>query len=246
MVHDRLPVPSFRTLGLLRLSPWVLTCEHATNRLPFPVPRDRVLRRVLTSHWGWDIGAASLTRELARRIGAAAIAGRWSRLLVDLNRPVTDDTLMRCEAGGVRIPWNDGLSAAAVEKRVLDYHAPFHAEVDRVILRHVVRGFRPTLIAVHSFTPRLGAQRRAFDAGILFTDHDRHARRLGRVLRGAGLRVRYNEPYSGLLGMMYSIDRHGRHHGLTNLELEFNQALFENPRSVARLARVTARAVEAL
>lgn len=237
---------AFRTFGPQRLSRFILTCEHATNRLPFPVPRDRALRRVLASHWGFDIGAAALTGELARRVGAAAIAGRWSRLLIDLNRPVLDPTLVRDEAGGVRIPWNENLSAGAVERRVLDYHAPFHAEVDRVILRHVVRGFRPTLIAVHSFTPRLGASRRPFDAGILFNAHARQARRIGRVLRGAGLDVRFNEPYSGLRGMMYSSDRHGKHHGLTHLELEFNQALFEDPRSVSRLARLTARALETL
>jgi len=32
------------------------------------------------------------------------------------------------------------------------------------------------------------------------------------------------------------------HHGLTNLELELNQALFDAPRAAQRLASVTARA----
>jgi predicted N-formylglutamate amidohydrolase len=48
----------------------------------------------------------ALTHEISRRLGAAAVAGRWSRLLVDLNRPVSDPTLVRREAGGVEIPWN--------------------------------------------------------------------------------------------------------------------------------------------
>jgi predicted N-formylglutamate amidohydrolase len=81
---------------------------------------------------------------------------------------------------------------------------------------------------------------------VLFSDHARQAYRVGSALRAAGLRVRYNEPYSGLLGMMYSVDRHGSHHGLTHLELELNQALFDDPRNVTRLARVTARALKAL
>jgi len=237
---------AFRSMGSSRLSPWVLTCEHARKRLPFPRPRNGDLRRILASHWGFDIGALALTRELARRLRAAAVSGMWSRLFIDLNRPVIDTTLVRREAGGVEVPWNRSLSPAAIERRVLDYHAPFHAEVDRLILRHLVRGIQPTLIAIHTFTPRLESERRSFDAGVLFSDHARQARRIGKALRTAGLRVRYNQPYSGLLGMMYSVDRHGKHHGLTNLELEFNQALFDDPRNVGRLARTTARALEAL
>jgi hypothetical protein len=42
------------------------------------------------------------------------------------------------------------------------------------------------------------------------------------------------------------VDRHGTHHGLTNLELEFNQALFDDPRAEQRLASVTARALVGL
>jgi predicted N-formylglutamate amidohydrolase len=188
----------------------------------------------------------ALTREVSRRLDAAAVTGRWSRLLVDLNRPVSDPTLVRQEADGVAIPWNRRLSPRRLEQRVLSYHAPYHAEVDRVILRHLVRGVRPTLVAVHTFTPELDGKSRPFDAGVLFTDHARLAYRIGKALRTDGLRVRYNEPYSGLAGMMYSVDRHGRHHGLTNIELELNQALFDSPRAVVRLAASTVRALREL
>ena len=64
------------------------------------------------------------------------------------------------------------------------------------------------------------------------------AQRLARELRGAGLRVRHNQPYSGMAGMMYSVDRHGKHHGLPCLELELNQELFVEKSNVARLATV--------
>jgi hypothetical protein len=42
---------------------------------------------------------------------------------------------------------------------------------------------------------------------------------------------------------MYSADRHGTHHGLDFLELEFNQVLFEEPTNLSRLARVTEAAL---
>jgi predicted N-formylglutamate amidohydrolase len=224
----------------------LLTCEHASNRLPFPGGPERPLRELLDSHWGWDPGALGLTRELSRRLGAAAVTGCWSRLLIDLNRPVTDPTLIRREAGGVPIPWNRRLSPHQMERRVLAYHAPYHAEVDRMILRHLVRGVRPTLVAIHTFTPELDGKTRPFDAGVLFTDHARLAYGIGKALRSRGLRVRYNEPYSGLAGMMYSVDRHGKHHELTNIELEFNQALFASRRGATRVASAAAHALTEL
>jgi len=241
-----LPASAYRTLSPRALTPVLLTCEHASNRLPFPGREDGRVRRVLDSHWGWDPGAMALTREVARRLGSAAVAGRWSRLLVDLNRPVSDPTLTRREAGGVELPWNRRLSPRKLEARILTYHTPYHAEIDRLVLRHLLRGVRPTLVAIHTFTPEMDGRNRPFDVGVLFNDHSKLAYRIGKALRSQGLRVRYNEPYSGLAGMMYSVDRHGTHHGLTNLELEFNQALFDAPRAAPRLARVTARALARL
>jgi predicted N-formylglutamate amidohydrolase len=223
------------------VGPAVLTCEHASNRLP--VRAGGVgLRRVLASHWGWDIGGAILTAELSRRIGAA-ISGRFSRLWIDLNRAVDDPTLIRSEADGVALPWNHEIGAAEVERRFLDYHAPYHAAVDRLVARHLVRGVRPLLLSIHTFTPVFEGRARTFDVGVLYDRHERPARALARSLRAAGLATRYNEPYSGIAGMMYTAERHGSHHRLPCLELEVNQALFERRSFSARLAAVVVRAI---
>lgn len=240
------PVPYIRVLPDA-LSPILLTCEHAASRLPAGMASaSRALREILESHWGWDIGAWPLTSELARSSGSSALGGRWSRLLVDLNRRVGDATLIRREAGGVLLPWNRRLQAAETERRILSYHVPYHAEVDRLILRRLVRGIRPLLVSIHTFTPELDGERRRFDAGVLFGEHGPLARRLGRALRDCGLTVRYNEPYSGLAGMMYAIDRHGAHHRLACLELEFNQALVGQRSGVRRLAAILARTLPLL
>jgi predicted N-formylglutamate amidohydrolase len=116
--------------------------------------------------------------------------------------------------------------------------------VDRLVLRRILRGIRPLLFAVHSFTPVLGRERRPFDIGVLFAKHASIARRIGRALGAQGLSVRYNEPYSGLAGMMYSAERHGSHHGIPCLELEMNQALFRDPAAGRVLARAVSRALE--
>ncbi len=228
------------------IAPVVLTCEHATNRLPWKRKLGPRLERTLTAHWGWDIGAWALTLDVARRLSTSALGGRWSRLVIDLNRRVDDPTLVRRSAGRIVLPWNDGIGVDEIERRVLAYHTPYHVEVDRLILRRLVRGVRPLLLAVHSFTPRLGGSRRSFDAGVLYEHHRGLAHRLGRVLRDDGLSVRYNQPYSGMKGMMYTADRHGSHHRLACLEIEINQRLFERDNAVPRLGRAVARGARAL
>jgi predicted N-formylglutamate amidohydrolase len=221
-------------------------CEHAAHRLPFVEGVQAAHRRVLRSHRGWDLGAWELTRELARRLPASAVAGRWSRLLIDLNRRVDDPTLIRRTAGGIVLPWNEGIDVEEVERRVLDYHTPYHAEIDRLILRRLVRGVRPVLLAVHTFTPRFRGRPRQFQVGILYEHHRDLARRLGRALRDEGLTVRYNQPYSGMAGMMYAVDRHGSHHRLPCLEVEVNQGLLDQPAEVQRLGGALARGVATL
>jgi predicted N-formylglutamate amidohydrolase len=228
------------------LGPLVLTCEHAFKRVPGRYRVGAEAREILDSHWGWDIGAWEVTRGVAKRLGTSAVGGRWSRLLIDLNRAVGDPTLIRGVAGGIPLPWNAGLSETEIERRVLAYHARYHAEVDRLILRRVIRGIRPLLLAVHTFTPELDGEKRRFDAGVLFARHATLAHRLGRSLRQQGLTVRYNEPYSGMAGMMYSAERHGSHHGVPCLELELNQGLFRKPSAPRSLARIVARAAAPL
>jgi len=228
------------------LAPVVLTCEHATNRLPFAREVTAAHWKLLSTHWGWDIGGWALALELARRLRTSAIGGRWSRLLIDLNRRIDDPTLIRRNAGRIVLPWNDGIDADEIERRVLAYHTPYHVEVDRLILRRVARGVRPLLLAVHTFTPRFSGKTRPFDVGILYEHHRRQAHRLGRVIADDGWRVRYNQPYSGMKGMMYAIDRHGSHHRLPCLEIEVNQRVFEQQNPVRRLGRAVARGVRAL
>jgi predicted N-formylglutamate amidohydrolase len=50
-------------------SPFVLICEHASNYIPDEYHQLGLQDRELTRHIAWDIGAANVTRALAKRIG---------------------------------------------------------------------------------------------------------------------------------------------------------------------------------
>ena len=230
----------FSRLAPNRLVPFVLTCEHACGRLPPGIRTNSADRAVLRTHFGWDIGAWGLTREIALRLGTGATGGRWSRLWIDLNRPAGDPMLVRRDVEGRRLSWNARIGEREIARRYSATHAPYHQEVDREIAHRLSHGVRPVLLAIHTYTPVWNGRPRSYDAGVLYDENRREAACLVATLRETGLVVRYNQPYSGKRGLMYSIDRHGRHHRLPCLELEINQALFSRSRAIASLARTVA------
>ena len=217
-------------------------------------------RHQLRDHIGWDIGAREVQREVARRLGAPQVASRWSRLLVDCNRAPDDPSLILAVSDGVRVPGNDRVSRAERDRRLERYHAPYHAAVDRTVERALAAPHAAhkegraqgralpevRILALHSFTPVMAGVKRRLDVGVLYDAHPRLARGLGRALGELGYRVRYNQPYSGLAGLIYSARRHGTRHRVAYVELEINNALIRTPEGAARLGRDVARALRRL
>ena len=95
-------------------SPVVLPCEHASNFIPSEYAGLGVSSDELQQHIAWDIGAAGVTRKLSRLIDAPALRGMYSRLLIDLNRPLTSPTSIVTRSESTDIAGNvslDGRSA---------------------------------------------------------------------------------------------------------------------------------------
>lgn len=226
----------------------MLTCEHASAALPRAYAGLGVPRAQRYDHIGWDIGARAVQREVARRLGVPAVASRWSRLLIDCNRDLTDESLIVRVSDGVHVPGNARVSRTERARRIALAHAPYHAAVDRMVAREKRR--RPDaavqILALHTFTPVMAGVVRDFDIGVLFDAYPELAHRLGRALARLGWRVRYNEPYSGLAGLIYSARRHGEAHDVAYVELEINNALLRSKAGVARVGRDVARALATL
>lgn len=225
---------------------WVVTCEHASCALPREYRGLGLPRSAIVDHIGWDPGARALQREVGRRLGAACVASRWSRLLVDCNRAPDSASLILARSDGVAVPGNRGLSRAERRRRIDLYHRPYHEAVTRAVDRALRRDPGARLLSLHSFTPVLAGEVRRLDVGVLFDEHPALARQLGRAIAAMGYRVRYNEPYSGLAGLIYSARRHGLAAGIEYVELEVNNALLRSPRAVARVGRDVARAIARL
>ena len=235
------------TLHDIGPGPLVLTCEHASAHIPAPLRAGAADRRWLATHWAVDIGAANLVREIARRTSSVAVLARFSRLVCDANRPPEAADWIRPEVEGRALELNSTVAPGERRRRRRLYHDPYHAEVDRVIQARLDAGLDPLLVAVHSFTPQLGRERRRMEAGVLFDQHhELLARRLAYRLRRAGLRTALNRPYSGRRGLIYSVQRHGQAHGLPYLQLELRQDRVADPSRARAMGRLVADALRQL
>ncbi len=212
-----------------------LTCEHASNRVPAPLAATPADEPWLETHWAWDIGAAQVTRALARATGSPAVLSRFSRLVCDPNRLPTDHTWIREQVEGHAVGFNRELGSAERRRRLVAYHHAFHQTLGDAIAERMLEERPPWLLSIHSFTGVYEGERRGMDVGVLFDDYVTPAVEFARRLRGQGLETALNEPYSGLRGLIYSANRHGRCFGLPYLELEIRNDLIDTEAGVTQL-----------
>ncbi|WP_299841043.1 N-formylglutamate amidohydrolase [uncultured Paracoccus sp.] len=215
---------AFTIIGENRPSRWLLTCDHATNRVPDWVnggdlgiaPED------MARHIAFDVGAAGLTLALAERIGAPAILSEFSRLVIDPNRGEDDPTLLMRLYDGTIIPANRHADAAEREKRLDRLYRPYHRAYAALAARHPARA----ICAIHSFTPQLrGRSLRPWEVGILYSWKDeRLALPMIEACRAEGWVTGNNQPYNGHLDGD-SIDEHALRHNRPNLLIELRNDL---------------------
>ncbi|MBU2958060.1 N-formylglutamate amidohydrolase [Paracoccus sp. 1_MG-2023] len=229
--------------GADRPSRWLITCDHATNRVPGWVGGGDlgIARDDMDRHIAFDVGAAGLTRQLARIMDAPAILSDFSRLVIDPNRGEDDPTLLMRLYDGTVIPANRHADAAERERRLQLLHRPYHDALSCLADRHPAR----CICAVHSFTPQLrGRPPRPWQVGILYSHRDA---RLGPAMvqacRDEGWITGQNEPYSGHLDGD-SIDRHALEQGRPNLLIELRNDLIATPEGQVEWARRLAPVIE--
>ena len=219
-----------------RDAPVFFTCEHASQRLPDGWSWPEHDRRLLDTHWAYDLGAREITLALAHELGASAVLARFTRLLADPNREETHDDVFRTLADGEPVLPNSALDEADKARRLVGYHRPFHAAVDAALAAVDA----PLLFSVHSFTPLYQGERRQVELGVLYNRDEADALLLGARLAQHFAQVAYNEPWSGRTGLIYSAERHANQHGRLALELEVRQDLAVDPQYRAALVRVLA------
>lgn len=90
----------------------MLLCEHASNHMPVEYRQLGLDAHHLQRHIAWDIGAAEVTRLLSSKLDAPAFLSGYSRLLIDLNRPLGTPGSIPVLSEDTDIPGNVGIDAA--------------------------------------------------------------------------------------------------------------------------------------
>lgn len=218
---------AFEIVGEDRPGPWLVTCDHATNRVPDWMGNDLgIAPEDMARHIAFDIGARGLALALGAALNSPVIASDFSRLVIDPNRGEDDPTLVMRLYDGTIIPANRHVGPAEVEARLDRLYRPYHAALGRLAEGRA-------LLAIHSFTPCLkGRAPRPWHVGILYSHLDaRLSRAVIDLLRHeADLCIGDNEPYSGHLPGD-AVDRHALRHGRHNTLVELRNDLIATPES---------------
>jgi predicted N-formylglutamate amidohydrolase len=241
---------AFTVDGEHRPGRWLVTCDHASNRVPewvnagdLGIPPAEMAR-----HIAWDVGAAGVARELGARLDSPVILSDFSRLVIDPNRGEDDPTLVMRLYDGTIIPANRHITPAAIEERLDRLYRPYHAAYARLAALRPDR----VIVAVHSFTPCLqGRAPRPWQVGVLYSHLDERFSKplIVRLQAEPDLCVGDNEPYSGHLPGD-AIDRHALRLGRMNTLVEIRNDLIGDPAHqahwAARLAPILTEVLEAL
>ena len=108
-------------------SAFLLTCEHAGRAVPVSLGDLGIDAAEMDRHIAYDVGAEGLSRQMASMLDAPLIVQRYSRLVVDCNRPsaapdcfpeVSDGTIIpgQCRAFRARATATLGRNSPAVSR----------------------------------------------------------------------------------------------------------------------------------
>lgn len=220
-------------------SDWVLICEHASAHIPAPYARLGLPEAERRAHIAWDPGAAELTRALSARLDACAALANYSRLLIDLNRPVASPASIPGRSEDTAIPGNETLDAADRATRIARIFTPFHEQITTLLDARAAAGRRTRLLAVHSFTPVFRGAVRPWHLGVLSGASRPLAERFVAecAARLPEARVALDEPYKVEEGDDVAIPVHGDARGLDALLLEIRNDTLAAPASVEAWAQ---------
>ena len=224
-------------------SPFLLTCDHYGRLIPSLLGDLGLPESELVRHIAWDIGIAGVATQLSDLLGAHLIAQRYSRLVIDCNRPPHVASAVPLISEATTVPGNEGLSREAAEMRRAQIFDPYHQRIDEIIDERARQGIPTVLVSLHSFTPVYAGIARPWHIGTLYHRDKALPPLLLKHLRSEGdLVVGDNEPYAVSDETDYTIPVHGEKRGLMNSGIEIRQDLISDQAGetawAERLARI--------
>jgi predicted N-formylglutamate amidohydrolase len=243
LLLDKEEVPPVHEDNAAGRSPFLLTSDHYGRLIPRHLGDLGLPASELTRHIAWDPGIAGVADALSKDIDAHLIAQRYSRLVIDCNRPPDSASSIPRISEATVIPGNEGLSRDAAAARRQAIFDPYHRRIDEVIDRRGAEGMPTVLVSLHSFTPVYAGIARPWHIGTLYHRDTRLPPLLLKWLRAEpDLVVGDNEPYAVSDETDYTIPVHGEARGLINTGIEIRQDLIADQAGQRQWADRLARA----
>src|SRR3978361_1511487 len=110
-------------------SPFLLTCDHYGRLIPRALGDLGLPASELTRHIAWDIGIAGVAEQLSKHLGAHLIAQRYSRLVIDCNRPPEGASSIPLISEATAVPGNERLAREAAQARRREIFDPYHRRI---------------------------------------------------------------------------------------------------------------------
>ena len=229
--------PTFDYLPAYSPSPIFVTAEHAGVKVPKQLRQLGLPVEELKRHIGWDIGVDGVAREMHRILGLPTLLGRFSRLLVDLNRAPESSACIRESSDGTAVPANRRMSAKSKTDRIEWFHKPYHEACSALI-----RAIQPkALLSIHSYTPKLRVDGfdRPWHCAVLYGRAWGLARECIEYLESVGnFIVGDNMPYRIGTSGMYTLPVHGDEIDIPMIVVEIRQDLVSDAESQRKWARI--------
>jgi predicted N-formylglutamate amidohydrolase len=224
-------------------SPFLLTSDHYGRAIPRILGDLGLPPGELTRHIAWDPGIAGVADALSKHLDAHLIAQRYSRLVIDCNRPPGAPGSIPVISEATVIPGNEGLARDAAQARRRQIFDPYHRRIAEIIRRRLRDSIPTVLVSLHSFTPVYAGIARPWHIGTLYHRDTKLPPLLLKLLRDeTDLVVGDNEPYAVSDETDYTIPVHGEARGLMNSGIEIRQDLIAGPAGqrqwADRLARI--------
>ncbi len=230
-------------------SPLFLVCEHAGQAIPAALGDLGVTPDVIDSHRGWDIGAKALALALSEHLDAPLVMQRYSRLVIDCNRPPETPAAMPTISDGGAIPGNAGLRDQQRAARREAIFEPFNQAIAAGLSSHP----RRAALSIHSFTARLGTAKpgsedRPWHAGFVARKDQRTQKHFRDHIAAAApdLITALNQPYQIEDETDWFIPVHAERRGIAHCLIEIRNDGLETAAGVARFAGLLAVAIASL
>ncbi|WP_162783628.1 N-formylglutamate amidohydrolase [Devosia naphthalenivorans] len=216
-------------------SPFVLVCDHASNRIPSKYGSLGLSQIERVSHIAWDPGALAVSRALSEKLDAPLVQSTVSRLIIDCNRDLDAPDLIWTMSEATRIAANENVHLDERTFRINHYHRPYHASIETLLEARRHAGMETILVCMHSFTPVYHGVPRPWPIGLIHGLDQRYTRALYDALKtdDPDLNVGWNEPYAALNGVTLTLEKHGDGRGLDATMIEIRHDEILEPAGVA-------------